>query len=119
MQIVVDGESFEMRCQQVVIANCQYFGSGMRMAPMAEPDDGYLDVILVGDVGRFFSVSKLGAIRKGTHLDQGDPRLKVLRGRTVQVESSEPVRIDLDGEQPGVLPATFEVVPGAIELLVP
>lgn len=119
MQVVVDGESWQGRCQQVVIANCQYFGSGMRMAPMAEPDDGFFDVIVIGDVGRFFSVTKLNAIRSGTHLDESDPRLKVMRGRSIQIQSESKVRVDLDGEDPGVLPATFEMMPGSIDLLVP
>jgi diacylglycerol kinase (ATP) len=91
----------------------------MQMAPMAVPDDGLLDVIVIGDVGRFFSLSKLDAIRKGAHLDQGDPRLKVLQGTSVQVSSPETVLVDLDGEQPGTLPATFEVMPGSIDLVVP
>jgi YegS/Rv2252/BmrU family lipid kinase len=119
MKIVVDGEAFEARCQQVVIANCRYYGGGMQMAPMAVPDDGLLDVIVIGDVGRFYSLSKLDAIRKGTHLDMGDPRLKVLRGTSVEVSSAERVLVDLDGEQPGMVPATFEVMPGSIDLVVP
>jgi diacylglycerol kinase family enzyme len=89
------------------------------MAPMAVPDDGELDVIVIGDVGRFYSITKLEAIRKGQHLREGDPRLHVLRGRSVQVESPQEVLLDVDGEQPGMLPATFEVMPGSIELIVP
>ena len=119
MRVLVDGELLEDVCQSVVIANCQFFGSGMQMAPMAVPDDGQFDVIVIGDVGRFFSITKLEAIRKGTHLRDGDPRLHVLRGRSVQVESPQEVLLDVDGEQPGMLPATFEVMPGSIELIVP
>jgi diacylglycerol kinase (ATP) len=119
MRVVVDGELVEAVCQSVVIANCQFFGSGMRMAPMAVPDDGEFDVIVIGDVGRFYSITKLGAIRKGEHLRDADPRLHVLRGRSIQVESPQEVLLDVDGEQPGMLPATFEVMPGSIELIVP
>ena len=32
--------------------------------------------------------------------------------------ADEKVFIDLDGEQPGLLPATWEIVPAAIDLLV-
>jgi len=119
MRVVVDGELAEGVCQSVVVANCQYFGSGMQMAPMAVPDDGLFDVIVIGDVGRFFSITRLEAIRKGEHLRDGDPRLHVLRGRSIQVESPQEVLLDVDGEQPGMLPATFEVVPGSIDLIVP
>jgi YegS/Rv2252/BmrU family lipid kinase len=119
MRVLVDGELVEDVCQSVVVANCRFFGSGMQMAPMAVPDDGELDVIVIGDVGRFYSISKLQAIRSGRHLRDGDPRLHVLRGRSVQVESPQEVLLDVDGEQPGMLPATFEVMPGSIELIVP
>ena len=119
MRVMVDGLLVEGVCQSVVVANCQFFGSGMQMAPMAVPDDGELDVIVIGDVGRFYSITKLEAIRKGRHLREGDPRLHVLRGRSVQVESPQEVLLDVDGEQPGMLPATFEVMPGSIELIVP
>ena len=119
MRVVVDGDLVEAACQSVVVANCQFFGSGMQMAPMAVPDDGQFDVIVIGDVGRFYSVTKLEAIRKGQHLRESDPRLHVLHGSSVQVESPQEVLLDVDGEQPGMLPATFEVMPSSIELIVP
>jgi diacylglycerol kinase family enzyme len=119
MTVTIDGERREMVGQQVVVANCQYFGGGMRMAPEAVPDDGLFDVITVGDVGMVENVRGLSRIRAGTHLEVGNPKLHIRRGRRVEVESPEPVRLDVDGEQPGWLPAVFQVVPAAIELVVP
>ncbi len=52
MNVVVDGVAHDLKAQQVVIANCQYFGGGMRMAPTASPTDGVFDVILVGNAGK-------------------------------------------------------------------
>ena len=34
----------------VVVANGRFFGGGMKMCPDAEPDDGLLDVVTIGDV---------------------------------------------------------------------
>ena len=45
--------------------------------------------------------------------------LKELRGATVRVEAETPLPVELDGEQPGTTPATFEVVPDALRLRVP
>ena len=115
----VDGKRHELNAQQVVVANCQYFGGGMRMAPMADPADGLLDVILVGDVGILETLRGLGEVRRGTHLRDGNPKWSIHRARRVEVTSTSPVRLDVDGEQPGWLPATFEVVPGAITLMSP
>ncbi len=114
-----DGERVELVAQQVVAANCQYFGGGMRMAPMADPGDGELDLILVGDVSLLDTVRGLEKVRSGTHLEAGNPKWSHRRARRVEVTSRRRVRVDVDGEQPGFLPARFEVVPGALTLMVP
>jgi diacylglycerol kinase (ATP) len=115
----VDGEKRHLVAQQVVVANCQYFGGGMRMAPMADPSDGYLDLILVGDVSVLETVRGLGKVRSGTHLEGGNPKWSHQRARRVEVTSEVAVRVDVDGEQPGFLPAVFEVVPAALNVVVP
>ena len=118
VHVTVDRESRDLTAQQVVVANGQYFGGGMRMAPEAQPDDGLFDVILVGDVGMVENVRGLSRIRSGTHL-QGGGRFEILRGARVEVSSQHEILIDLDGEQPGRLPALFEVMPQALDLIVP
>jgi YegS/Rv2252/BmrU family lipid kinase len=117
--VTIDGLRRELIAQQVVVANCQYFGGGMRMAPMAVPDDGLLDVILIGDVNMLENARGLGKIRKGTHLEERHPKWLAFRGRRVQVESDYPIPLDVDGEGPGTVPASFEVVPKALTLMVP
>jgi diacylglycerol kinase (ATP) len=119
MHVDIDGEGQDLVAQQVVIANCQYFGGGMRMAPTASPTDGVFDVIIVGNAGRIETMQRLGKVRSGTHLDVHNPHIQVLYGRRIGVTSTETVRIDLDGEDPGVLPALFEIQPGAIEFIAP
>jgi diacylglycerol kinase family enzyme len=103
----------------VVVANCQYFGGGMRVAPRALPDDGLLDVVTVGDVGVVENARSMRKFRDGTYLDEGNPKISFARARTVEVSSPRLVRVEADGELPGELPATFEVLPGALELVVP
>ena len=46
----VDDETRSGRMRDVVVANCRYFGGGMKICPEAEPDDGLLDTLLIGDV---------------------------------------------------------------------
>lgn len=119
MRVVVDGEIREVVAQQVVVANCQYFGGGMRVAPRAVPDDGLLDVVIAGDMGPIENLRGLGRIRRGTHLDTGDPKISYSLARRVEVTSPERVLVEVDGEQPGAVPTFFEVVPGALELVCP
>jgi diacylglycerol kinase (ATP) len=118
MHVVVDGDARDMVAQQVVVANCQYYGGGMRVAPLVRPDDGLLDVVFVGDVGLMENVRGLRKIRQGTHLE-GEPKISQTRARRVEVSSPERVHVDADGELPGDLPAVFEVQPGALEVVCP
>lgn len=119
MSVVVDGTTHNIKAQQVVVANCQYFGGGMRMAPTASPTDGVFDVILVGNAGKLETIRGLGTIRTGAHLEEHNPNIEFLYGKRISVSSPERVRIDLDGEDPGTLPALFEIQPSAIEFISP
>jgi len=119
MNVVVDGVSHDLKAMQVVVANCQYFGGGMRIAPTASPTDGVFDVILVGDAGKIETLRGIGTIQRGAHLDENNPKYQFLYGKRISVNSAEKVRIDLDGEDPGFLPALFEIQPSAIEFITP
>jgi diacylglycerol kinase (ATP) len=94
-------------------ANGRYFGGGMHVAPQAVPDDGLLDVVVVRDAPRTRLLTQIPSIYKGTHLDK--PEVRVGRGARIEADA-EPgqVWIELDGEPLGTLPATFEVLPGAL-----
>jgi len=119
MNVVVDGVVHDLKAQQVVIANCQYFGGGMRMAPTASPTDGVFDVILVGNAGKLETIRGIGTVRTGAHMDEHNPKVQFMYGKRISVTSPQEVRIDLDGEDPGFLPALFEIQPGAIEFITP
>lgn len=118
LRVEADGEVEELTAQQAVVANARYYGGGMCIAPGAEPDDGRLDLVLVGDVGKLENLRLLGPLREGRHLAGGFP-ITTRRVRRVTVEAETMVRVDADGEQPGRLPATFEVIPSALDLVVP
>ena len=100
-----------------MVANGRYLGGGMKMLPDAEPDDGLLDVLLIGDVTKRDLVFTLPKSYRGKHLPH--PRLEVLRGRVVTIDADDPLPLELDGEQPGTTPARCEIVPRAIRLRVP
>lgn len=96
------------------VCNGQFFGGGMRVAPDAIPDDGMLDVIVIGDAPLRDALKSMNDIYTGAHVT--NPNVKVFRGKSViatPVAATEraPVLIEADGEAPGMLPATFEVLP--------
>lgn len=117
MDVEVDDERRSGLMYDAIVANCRYLGGGMAMTPDAVPDDGLLDVLLIGDITRRDLALTLPKVYRGTHLPH--PKAEALRGRRVTVRSDTPVPVELDGEQPGTTPATFEVVPDALRLRVP
>lgn len=98
----------------VAVANGRFFGAGMQTAPQAFLDDGFLDVVIVGDLTFVERLQFGGLVYSGRHM--GMAKVEFLRGKKVVATSEERVLLDVDGEQPGSLPATFEVLPGKILL---
>ncbi|MFL5946879.1 MAG: diacylglycerol/lipid kinase family protein [Gaiellaceae bacterium] len=113
----VDGVRHSGRMHDVIVANGRYLGGGMKILPEAEPDDGRFDVLLIGDLTKRDLLLTLPKTYRGTHLPH--PKATVLRGAHVEVEAPEPLPVELDGEQPGTTPVSFEVVPRALRLRVP
>lgn len=117
VRVSVDDEIRSGLMHDVIVANCRYFGGGMKITPEASPDDGLLDTLLIGDVTKRDLARTLPRIYRGTHLPH--PKAELLQGRVVSVDADVPLPVELDGEQPGTTPVRFEVVPGALRLRVP
>jgi YegS/Rv2252/BmrU family lipid kinase len=102
----------------VALANGQYFGGGMHVAPQASPDDGFFDGVVIKGGGLSFWARHGLKLYSGGLVDVDGVR--VVRCKTLHAESVDqgPVYIDLDGEQPGTLPATWTLVPSSLDLLV-
>jgi diacylglycerol kinase (ATP) len=115
VRLDADDSSFEWRANNVVVANCQFFGGGMHISPTSQPDDGMLDVLaMVGPKTDAFTM--LPKIYKGTHVPHRN--IAQARARTVRIDANPPLLIEADGEMLGTTPATFEVVPHAIQVKV-
>ena len=115
VRIRVDGGAEEaLGITTLAVANGQYFGGGMRVAPEANPSDGQLDVTIWSGYHLKDFALKSASVYDGRHVHWAGTR--TLRCRTLAASSAEEVLLDVDGEQPGRLPATFEVLPGALRL---
>jgi diacylglycerol kinase (ATP) len=113
-------DSTDLTINTVAVANGRYFGGGMFIAPQAELDDGLFDVVALGDMGMADFILRSRRIYAGTHLTMD--KVSHRRAKVVRAEPADPaqvVELDVDGETPGLLPATFRVVPRALDLIVP
>jgi YegS/Rv2252/BmrU family lipid kinase len=117
IDVELDGERRSARMHDVIVANGQYHGGSMWLAPEASPDDGLFDVLMIGDVTKLDFATTAPKLYRGKHL--GHPKVELARARVVAVDGAETLPIELDGEQVGTTPARFEVVPGALRVRVP
>jgi diacylglycerol kinase (ATP) len=100
------------------VCNGQFFGGGMRVAPKAQPDDGLFDVVVVGYVPRIRLLWYLPSVYSGQHTQLKE--VDVQHAKRVHAEARDPsekVPIEMDGEAIGTLPATFEILPQALRML--
>jgi diacylglycerol kinase (ATP) len=113
IRLVADRREWSGRGNNVVIANGQFFGGGMKISPRSMPDDGRLDVqVSTGPKSDAFTT--LPKIYRGEHVPS--PRIKEFLGARIEVDADRPLRIEADGEVLGTTPAVFEVIPGSIRL---
>jgi diacylglycerol kinase (ATP) len=111
--IDIDGRAEEVDLTNLVCAIGQVFGGGMRVAPNADPSDGRFDVqIQTGS--KLDYVRGIPKVYRGTHIPH--PRIREDRGATLQIRCSPPALIEADGEVLGRTPATFRIIPNALEL---
>ena len=112
-----DGPARRIDLTLCAIGNGQFFGSGMWICPRAELDDGLLDVVEVAGMSRSRLVATLAKVFQGRHLRVRG--VETSRARSVElrpIAARNTVQLELDGEQPGRLPARFEIHPGRLRL---
>jgi diacylglycerol kinase (ATP) len=120
VRLIVDGAYDEIvTISTVAVANGRAFGGGMFVAPNAKCDDGLFDVVILGHGPKRQMLSDMNLIYTGKHLEK--PNVRVVRGRKVVAAPvaetrGRPVLIEIDGEGVGRLPATFEILPRALNV---
>jgi YegS/Rv2252/BmrU family lipid kinase len=114
----LDGKPRERRrLLMAVVGNGRFFGGGMKICPEARLDDGALDLVTVGDFSRTDVLTRIGRLYDGTHLTLEDVASARVTSMTAEpVEADLQIPVELDGETPGFLPATFDVLPGALRV---
>ncbi|MFN2577562.1 MAG: diacylglycerol kinase family protein [Pyrinomonadaceae bacterium] len=109
-----------MRVAEFCVANARYYGGGMKIAPEAKFDDGLFDIVTIGDASSFRILANAPRLYFGAHLRMNEVSHTLARQVVTRaVKKDDVVRVELDGEVLGRLPATFEVVPRALRVRCP
>lgn len=116
IKILIDGKSEKVISSwNVVVANGQYHGGGMWVAPDASVYDGLFHVTIIGDLTIpevFLNLSKL---YNGRIYDI--EKVITLTCQKMAAISDERVLLEVDGEQPGMLPVVVKILPGALDVI--
>jgi diacylglycerol kinase family enzyme len=99
------------------IGNVKEYGTGFPILTLARPDDGLLDVCIIPCRDRRELAEMLLLVATGEH--PLHEKVIYVRGRSVGVESSESVPVQLDGDAAGHTPVEIEILPGLVPFLVP
>lgn len=110
-----DEPPFTISLSNLVIANGRYVAHGVPIAPTAEVDDGWLDVILF----RAATVPELVVLTpqviQGQHLD--NDQVVFRRARRIVVQSDPPMWLSVEGEVLGMTPVTYQILPHVLEVI--
>ena len=114
----VAGEAeFDRRsCLFLSFNNSKFTGGTMMIAPAAATDDGLIDFVRWGPIGRVGLVRNLGGLYDGTHVRH--PLAESKKADRIEFDLDGPIDVMVDGEALTVHCQTIEVLPGALRVVV-
>lgn len=115
--LTVDGHQTVFGGWFVAVGNVGQYGGGLRICPLAKVDDGLLDVVSLGRASIPSVAATFLRSYRGSHLKQAN--IEFMRGRSVTISANRPLNVYADGEMVAALPASVEIAPRAVKVLVP
>jgi diacylglycerol kinase (ATP) len=116
MRITVDGSEMEIADSALVVSNSKFTGGSMKIAPMADTQDGRVDLVIFQEVNRRDILNIFFRVFKGTHI--GHPKVKTFRAAEIAIDSAPQEMLMADGELLGRTPLRLKVLPGELSVLV-
>jgi diacylglycerol kinase (ATP) len=112
-----DAEPKTITLTMLFVCNGEYCGGGMRVGRGARLDDGSFHVVEAAGISRLRTILEWPRLYRGRleHV----AGVRVTPGRRLDLSSRDDVLVDCDGEVCGRLPATYAIVPGALDVCAP
>jgi diacylglycerol kinase (ATP) len=117
MKVTIDDQTFELKNSALVISNSKYTGGEMKIAPMADTNDGKVDMIVFNEVNRREILNIFANVFKGKHVNH--PKVKVFKGSEMEIDADPQQLLTADGELLGNTPMKLKVLPGELKILAP
>lgn len=97
IQINIDGKTINEEVILLAVGNGRYYGGGMMILPMADIDDGYLDICLISGLGKIKILFLFPSIFKGKHIKY-TRYVKIFKGKEIEVISDDGIYLNVDGD---------------------
>ncbi len=114
----VDGEEkMDQRpCLFLTFSNSKFTGGTMMIAPRAEVNDGLIEFVRWGPIGRVGLIRNLPTLYDGTHINH--PLAETRQAQRIDFHLDAPVDVMVDGEVLTLHCQTLDVLPSAIDVVV-
>jgi diacylglycerol kinase (ATP) len=114
----VDGEpkADTRRCLFLTFNNSKFTGGTMMIGPNAEVDDGLIEYVRWGPIGRVGLIRNLSTLYDGTHVNH--PLAERRPARRIDFELDGPVDVMVDGEALTLHLEVLDVLPSALRVVV-
>ena len=111
----IKSEEYEetLDASEIIIANGLYFGGGIRAAPDASMNDGFLTVHIIRGAGRAKLLMNLRKLKNGSYIHDRE----VISFQTKKLQLDGNALVEIDGEDYGNLPSNFSIKPKALKVL--
>lgn len=118
-EMIIETETATIKGKMLLAAvgNGSYIGGGMKLIPQAKIDDGKFHLCLIGDASKPDVLMNVSKIFSGKHLSH--PKVSSFTASKITIKTTYPLTVQTDGEILGKTPVKAEVIPGALEILIP
>lgn len=103
-------------CLFLTFNNSKFTGGTMMIAPKAEVNDGLIEYVRWGPIGRIELVRKLPTLYDGTHINH--PLAERYAAKRIDFELDSPVDVMVDGEVMSIQCQILDVLPSALNVVV-
>ncbi len=111
------GEKIDRRpCLFLTFSNSKFTGGTMMIAPRAEVNDGLIEFVRWGPIGRVGLIRNLPTLYDGTHIHH--PLAEARQAMRIDFHLDAPVDVMVDGEVLTLHCQTLDVLPSAIHVVV-
>ncbi len=116
MRIDIDGQIHDVGAPAVTVSNGPFHGFGFAVSPDADPTDGVLDVAVFAGMSRWEVLGHFAAVAR--RRPRSEPRVTDYLGRRIVIAGTHrPLPVHADGREAGMTPATLEVRPAGLRVL--